>query len=86
MGVWYGSPMHTPSPYTQTAMETATYRVLGMTCDHCVRAVAEAVGEVAGVERVAVDLGTGRLDVGGDDVWPAEVRAAVADAGYEVAS
>jgi len=29
-------------------MAIATYTVKGMTCDHCVRAVTEEVGKVAG--------------------------------------
>ena len=39
--------------------------VEGMTCEHCVRSVTEEVGDVAGVESVAVDLPSGRLTVVG---------------------
>ena len=63
---------------------TAEYRVKGMTCEHCVASVAEEVGELAGVESVDVDLATGRLVVVGD-VAAEDVRAAVGEAGYEVA-
>jgi copper chaperone len=66
-------------------MATATYDVTGMTCDHCVRAVEAEVSEVAGVTAVEVDLGAGRVRVTGDGtVDDAAVRAAVAEAGYEV--
>ena len=57
--------------------------VEGMTCEHCVRSVTEEVGDVAGVESVAVDLPSGRLTVvGAVDVDA--VRAAVDEAGYAV--
>ena len=40
-----------------------TYDVVGMTCDHCVRAVTEEVGAVTGVSQVTVDLLAGRVRV-----------------------
>ena len=63
---------------------TKTFTVTGMTCQHCVASVREEVEEVAGVEAVAVELESGRLDVTGD-VRDEDVRAAVAEAGYAVA-
>jgi copper chaperone len=66
-------------------MET-TYSVNGMTCGHCVLSVREEVGEVHGVAAVDVDLGSGRMVVTGAGVDTAAVRAAVAEAGYEVAA
>ena len=63
---------------------TSTYTVAGMTCSHCVASVSEEVAEVTGVDAVDVDLGSGRLAVTGEDVSDAAVRAAVAEAGYEV--
>jgi copper chaperone CopZ len=60
------------------------YTVVGMTCAHCVRAVREEVSEVAGVERVDVNLASGRMVVRGENVAPGAVRAAVAEAGYEL--
>jgi copper chaperone len=60
------------------------YSVKGMTCEHCVRSVTEEVSEVSGVEGVDVDLDSGRLVVRGD-VADEAVRAAVSEAGYEVA-
>jgi copper chaperone len=60
------------------------YTVKGMTCAHCVLSVSEEVSEVVGVEQVDVDLESGRLAVRGPDVSDDAVRAAVADAGYEV--
>jgi copper chaperone len=63
---------------------TREYTVLGMSCEHCVRSVTEEVSEVAGVEDVQVDLPAGRVVVRGEAADD-EIRAAVADAGYEVA-
>ena len=67
-------------------MSTASYTVAGMTCGHCVNAVTEEVSAVPGVTAVDVDLASGRLTVTSDDpVADEAVRAAVDEAGYEVA-
>jgi copper chaperone len=67
-------------------MSTATYTVTGMTCGHCVSAVTEEVSQVAGVTAVAVDLDSGGLTVtSAAPVEESAVRAAVEEAGYEVA-
>ncbi len=62
------------------------YTVTGMTCDHCVLSVLEEVSDVPGVRDVDVDLASGRLTVSGGEFSDDAVKAAVADAGYEVAS
>ncbi|ASU78978.1 copper chaperone [Actinopolyspora erythraea] len=68
-------------------MSTATYTVVGMTCEHCVRSVTEEVGELAGVSGVDVDLATGALTVTSTaPVSEDDVRAAVDEAGYELAT
>ncbi|GIH66575.1 MULTISPECIES: heavy-metal-associated domain-containing protein [Microbispora] len=67
-------------------MTTATYTVTGMTCGHCVSSVKEEVGEVPGVTGVEVDLATGLMTVESDSpLDTARIRAAVEEAGYEVA-
>lgn len=68
------------TPYTRT------YRVIGMTCAHCVSSVSTEVGDLAGVSDVRVDLAGGTVTVASaqpldDDA----VRAAVNEAGYELA-
>ena len=40
-------------------MTTATYQVTGMTCEHCVHAVAGELKDLAGVSDVTVDLHPG---------------------------
>jgi copper chaperone len=64
--------------------ETREFTVQGMTCSHCVLSVREEVSEVSGVDSVDVDLASGRMTVTGQDVNDAAVRAAVAEADYEV--
>jgi copper chaperone CopZ len=64
---------------------TSEYTVQGMTCDHCVASVTEEVSEVAGVDAVEVDLGSGRLAVHGSGFSDGQIKAAVEEAGYEVA-
>jgi len=67
-------------------MPTATYAVTGMTCDHCVRAVRSEVEALDGVESVEVDLASGRLEIAsGAPLVPADVLAAVDEAGYTAA-
>jgi copper chaperone CopZ len=67
-------------------MTTTTYTVTGMTCGHCVSAVTEEVSQVPGVTSVAVDLESGGLTVTSEaQVDETAVRAAVEEAGYEVA-
>ena len=67
-------------------MSTSTYTVTGMTCAHCAASVREEIEEVPGVTGVEVDVASGRVDVSTDgaEADPAAVRAAVAEAGYEV--
>ena len=66
-------------------MTSTTYRVEGMTCDHCVRAVRAEVGAIEGVSEVEVDLTTGEVAVTSDaPLDAAAVRAAVDEAGYEL--
>lgn len=65
---------------------TNTYTVTGMTCGHCVQAVTGELTSLPGVRDVRVDLSTGAVAVTSDGVLPIdEVRAAVDEAGYELA-
>ena len=66
-------------------MSTTTYTVAGMTCEHCVASVTEEVSEIGSIRDVQVDLSTGALTVTSDgDVDDLAIRAAVAEAGYQV--
>jgi copper chaperone CopZ len=57
--------------------------VSGMTCDHCVRHVTEAISNVAGVESVVVKLAEGIAIIdSGDSLDLQAVKEAVVAAGY----
>lgn len=62
-----------------------TLKVEGMSCGHCVRAVTEAVQEVAPGAGVQVDLDAGMVRVDGP-ASPEAVAHAIEDAGYRVES
>ena len=65
-------------------METV-YTVNGMTCGHCVGAVSTEIGKLDGVADVRVDLATGAVTVtSAEPLEPAQVAAAVEEAGYEL--
>ena len=68
-------------------MSTTTIElsVTGMTCDHCVNAVTNAVKEVAGVSAVEVRLAENAATVQGDIIDVAAVIAAIAEEGYAAA-
>ena len=65
--------------------DSLTYVVPGMHCGHCEKSVTEEVSSVAGVDSVAVDLATKRVEVRGADLDDAAIRAAIEEAGYEAA-
>jgi copper chaperone len=64
-------------------LEHLTYRVDGMSCEHCRVAVTGEVNQVAGVQSVDVDLDTKLVRVEGTGVEPAAVVAAIDEAGYD---
>ena len=67
-------------------MDVATYSVPGVHCAHCRAAITAEVGKVTGVEGVDVDLEGKVVSVQGAGLVDAELRAAIAEAGYEVAA
>ena len=67
-----------------SAGTSTTYQVEGMTCGHCATSVTEEITALDGVTDVHVDLVAGGLStvtVTGTAA-PADVRAAVEEAGY----
>ncbi|MBQ0983554.1 heavy-metal-associated domain-containing protein [Streptomyces sp. F63] len=65
---------------------TATYRVTGMTCGHCEGAVTEELSALDGVSSVKAVAATGLVTVTSEAPLDHEaVRAAVDEAGYELA-
>jgi len=64
---------------------STTYRVIGMSCEHCVSAVAGEIGKLAGVIAVDVDLESGAVAVTSHGPLVAvDVATAVKEAGYEI--
>jgi copper chaperone len=63
-------------------MKQATLHIEGMSCGHCLNAVNHALGELPGVRIDEVRLG--RADVSYDEATtrPADLEAAVNEAGY----
>ncbi len=77
-----GSP-----PLTNARPREVSFPVTGMTCASCVNRVEKAIGKVAGVENVAVNLATERATVSYDpgETTLAAIAEAVERAGYGVA-
>ena len=64
---------------------TVTYAITGMSCGHCEAAVTSEVGALPGVESVEVSAERGTAVVtSGAPLDTASVRAAIAEAGYEL--
>ncbi len=69
-------------------MEKATLKINGMTCEHCVATVKEALMGKNGVSKVKVNLRKGEAKVNFDDsiVTVQQLGQIVTDAGYEFVS
>lgn len=66
-------------------METTILKVQGMTCSGCTASVRRVLTAIDGVQSADVSLGEGQATVqyDGARVTPAQLRAAVTEAGYE---
>jgi copper chaperone len=62
-----------------------SYTVAGMNCGHCRASITAEVEKVAGIASVSVNLDTKRVRVAGEHLDDAAVRAAIDEAGYDVA-
>jgi copper chaperone CopZ len=63
-------------------METLHLAIDGMTCNHCVRAVAQALNQVEGVEIEGVTVGRADLRYDPALTSPEVIDAAIDAAGY----
>lgn len=61
-----------------------TLSIEGMSCNHCVKHVWNALDEVEGTTVIEVDLAGKRAVVEGESLNEGAMKAAVAEAGYEV--
>jgi copper ion binding protein len=68
-------------------MATVTYTAPDISCEHCQRAIEGAVGALAGVEAVQVDIPSKRVEVRYDPekVDQAQLEATLEEEGYPVA-
>ena len=65
--------------------QTVTYSVPAIHCAHCATSIREEVSEVAGVDRVDVDLEAKAVTIHGRELDDSTLRAAIEEAGYEAA-
>ena len=61
-----------------------SFKVSGMTCGHCVRAVTDAIKDVDPAAIVEVDLPAGRVTVRDNGAPPDRIADAIAAEGYAV--
>ena len=64
--------------------KTETLAIGGMSCDHCVRAVREALGGVSGVEVENVEIGAARVRYDAEGVDRRRLVEAVEEEGFTV--
>jgi copper chaperone len=74
------------NPLNEETMMRNILKVEGMTCQHCVQTVSDAVGKVSGVQKVAVDLEQKEVTVDFDESQTKtdEISAQITAAGFEV--
>jgi len=68
-------------------METTILHVDGMSCEHCVKSIKNAVGALPGVQSVAVDLKAKTVTVEHDllAVPVDKIKTEIEDQGYDIA-
>lgn len=74
--------MSTPAA---TPSHTLELTVSGMSCQHCVKAVTQAVQNLDPQASVSIDLPTGKVSVGSTASLE-QVKAAIAEEGYDVSA
>jgi copper chaperone len=70
-------------------MSEISIKVVGMTCDHCVKAVTEELSKISGVTGINIELNTDTptpVNIVADiDISDADITAAIEEAGYTIA-
>ncbi len=62
-----------------------TIIVSGMTCGHCVNSVTEELSKISGVEKVEVDLDSGKVDIdSNEEISKVKIEEAIQEARYEL--
>jgi len=67
-------------------MEKKTVKINGMSCNHCVAAVTEALSGISGLEKIKVDLKSGNasFNYDPDKAGMDRIKAAIEEAGFSV--
>ncbi|WP_338977237.1 cation transporter [Fusobacterium polymorphum] len=58
-------------------------KINGMACEHCVKSVKEALGEIKGIKVLDVKIGSAEVEVENDSVLN-EIKEKLDDAGYDL--
>ena len=67
-------------------MENSVLKVDGMSCDHCVKAITDALGGLSGLNNVNIDLKAATVSFAFEpDVTPLEkIKLTITEAGYDI--
>ncbi|OCS85145.1 copper chaperone CopZ [Caryophanon tenue] len=66
-------------------MQEVTLNVQGMSCGHCVKAVEDSVGALAGVQTVAVNLADAQVTVAFDEAVTVDtIKETIEEQGYDI--
>lgn len=63
-----------------------TLKISGMSCNHCVKAVREALSGVKGVEVLDVSIGSAAIDVTDESIQESHLSAILTEEGFELES
>lgn len=58
-------------------------KIKGMSCQHCVGSVRQALEKISGLSRVTVNLEAGEATFENDSVTREEIRSAISKIGFE---
>lgn len=66
-------------------MDSVTYQLSGLGCEHCVKSIEGAVGKLPGITEIKVDLDsqTARVSLDRDKTGDDYIRQTVEEEGYE---
>jgi copper chaperone CopZ len=70
----------------EEAISALVMQVDGMTCQHCVANVRQALESQERVDKVVIDLSSGRVQVAGEQLRREDLVSAVISAGYRIGS
>ena len=58
-------------------------KINGMACEHCVKSVKEALGEIKGIKVLDVKIGSAEVEAENDNILN-EIKEKLDDAGYDL--